>query len=650
MKLLSLRFCSILAAGIFFSTSLYAAEAAKFTSLSLEELMNTEVTSVTRSIRPLSQSAAAVTVITEEDIRRSGATAVPELFRMVPGMQVARITASQWAVSIRGFNSSLVTKLLVLVDGRTVYSPLHSGVYWDVQDLPLEIVERIEVIRGPGASVWGSNAMNGVINILTKKAKDTQGGLATGGLGTEQQDGSLRYGGKMNEKTFYRGYGRFFNRDSSFQGNDAWQMGQGGIRVDSELDEKNKLSFDGAYYNGEEDIRSTMTSQDAPFSEPLFADGALGGGHLLGRWEHTYSETSDSTLQIYYDQTHRDSVILDEIRYAGDIDWRHRFAIGERHEVVWGLGYRLNADKTKGTFTADFRPGSRVDNLYQFFVQDTVSLIQDKLWFTGGSRFEVNDYSGFEVQPTARLLWQPTQKQSIWGAVSRAVRIPSRVDHDLRIQVWSVPGTTLLRVEGDHDRESENLWAYELGYRVQPHKQFSIDVTGFINDYDNLTTLRLLGGNNPENGYMVTRYAIDDDMKGQAVGMEISTKTQVFDRLLINSGYTLLQIYLNAVADPFGTAEAPEGQSPEHQIFVNPRLDLPFDLELDASLRYVDALQRSRVPSYWEMDLRLGWRPHERFEISVVGQNLFYNHHLEFPSTGNSEQERAVYGKTAVKF
>lgn len=649
MKFTSVRFWTYLTIALFIPASVQAADAAKITSFSLEDLMNTEVTSVTRSSRPLNQSAAAVTVINQEDIRRSGATAVPELLRMVPGMQVARITASQWAISIRGFNGALVTKLLVLVDGRTVYSPLHSGVYWDVQDLMPENIERIEVIRGPGASVWGSNAMNGVINIITKDSKDTQGGLVTGLGGSEEQSGALRYGGKIGEKTTYRGYGRYFNRDSSHDGNDAWQMGQGGIRVDSTLNEKDKLAFDGAYYNGEEDLRTTFSTLTPPFREVMNADGVISGGHFLSRWEHAYSETSDSTLQFYYDQTYRDSVILDEYRYTGDIDWRHHFMLGDRNEVVWGLGYRLNADKTKGTFSAYFDPGSRTDNLYQAFLQDTIALVPDKLWFTAGTRLEINDYSGFEAQPTARLLWQPTEKQSVWGAVSRAVRIPSRLDHDLQLNGWFTPGVRLGRLEGDHDRDSEVLYAYELGYRVQPVKRLALDVTGFINDYKNLTTTRLIG-NEVENGFPITRLAVDDEMKGQAVGTEIAAKFQATDNFMINSGYTLLQIYLNAENDGLGTAEAAEGQSPEHQIFVNPRVDLPFDLELDAALRYVDALLRSRVPAYWEMDMRLGWRPTERLEFSVVGQNLFHNHHQEFPGTGNPESQRAVYGKTAVKF
>ncbi len=639
-----LIFCCLFSSPIF-----AAAESARIASLSLEELMNTEVTSVTRSSKPLSQSAAAVTVITQEDIRRSGATMIPEILRLVPGMQVARMTANQWAISTRGFNGALVTKLLVLIDGRTVYSPLHSGVYWDVQDTMIEDIERIEVIRGPGASVWGSNAVNGVINIITKNSKDTHGGVVTGLGGSEEQGGALRYGGKIGEKGNYRAYAKYTNRDSSHLGNDAWYLSQYGMRSDWDLDEEDKITFDGAYYNGEEDLRTTLSTLTPPFRQILNADGVISGGHFLTRWEHAYSDTSDSTLQVYYDQTYRDSIILDETRYTGDIDWKHRFAVGDRNEVVWGLGYRLNADETEGSFSAYFDPGGRVDNLYQAFLQDTLTIVHDRLWFTAGSKFEINDYSGFEVQPTARLLWQPHEKHSFWGAVSRAVRIPSRLDHDLQLNGWFVPGAALGRLEGDKSRRSEALIAYELGYRVQAHRRVTLDIATFINDYSRLTTTRLLG-TGVENGFPITRYGVDDDMDGKAVGAEIAAKTQILDNLLINSGYTFLELYLDAGQNALGSAEAPEGQSPQHQIFVNPRLDLPGNLELDANMRYVDSLKRSRVPAYWEMDLRLAWRPVRSWELSVVGQNLFHNHHQEFPASGNPEIQRAVYGKTVIEF
>jgi iron complex outermembrane recepter protein len=621
------------------------------TEFSLEDLMNTEVTTLSRSGRPLSQSAAAVTVLTQEDIRRSGATTIPEALRNVPGLSVARQTANQWAISARGFNSSLANKMLVLIDGRMVYSRLHSGVYWDIQDMLLENIERIEIVRGPGGATWGSNAMNGIINIITKNSKDTQGTLLSAQYGTEEAGGGARYGGMVGEDLAYRGSLKYFKREASFEGNDAWHLGRADMRSDWQMDENDNMMFSGGYYNGSEDLRTSLTFQTAPFTQVKFEDSEIGGGHFLTRWNHTYSETSSSTLQAYYDQTNRASSALEEIRYIGDIDWQHEFKVGERNEVVWGLSYQLSADQTEGTFGAYFDPGHRADSIYSAFVQDTFAIIPDEMWFTFGSKFEINDYTGFEVQPSARLLWQFTERQSIWGAVSRAVSVPSRLDSDLVINAWFTPGTSLARLEGDSGKSAEEVIAYEAGYRAQPHERFVLDIAAFFNQYDHLRSLGLRD-NFTEDAYTVQRLFIDDDADAYSAGTEVVAKIQASDSFRFDVGYSFIQLIVDGNGDLFNSAKAAETQTPEHQVFFRALYDLPHNIELDSHVRYISHLESPRVPSYWEMDVRLAWRPIPKVEFSVVGQSLFHNHHLEFaPSAAyRPEIERSVYGKTVVEF
>jgi iron complex outermembrane recepter protein len=628
---------------------IYAALAPDITQLSLDDLINTEVTSASRTSQPLSQTAAAITVINEEDIRRSGAITVPELLRMVPGLQVAQVNASQWAITARGFNATTANKLLVLIDGRSVYTPLFAGVYWDVQDTLLENIERIEVIRGPNAALWGSNAMNGVINIITKDSGKTQGAMVKGHFGTETQGGGARYGGKITEDVSYRAYGKYYNRDSSYKGNDAWFLSRGGARSDAQINDDNKVMMDVDYYNGEEDVRTTLSNTTTPFTQTILEDQYVAGGHFLTRWNHIYSERSDSSLQFYFDESERESSAFQETRYTGDIDWQHRFLIGDRNEFLWGLGYRLNVDDTDGHFGTYFDPGGRADGLYQLFLQDTFTLIEDKSWLTLGTRFEANEYTGLEIQPTIRLLWQPHPKHTLWSAISRAVSIPSRLDHDLIINSWTTGGSSLLRLEGNSGKDSEAVIAYEAGYRAQVHSRVNFDIAAFINDYSSLRTISAMD-RFTEQGYTVTRFIVDDEADAYSIGTELSAKTKVTEDFHFDVGYTFLQMVIDSKMDAFGTARAQQDQNPDHQIFFHPRLNLPQNIEFDTNLRYVDELKNLRTHAYWEMDIRLAWRPTKRIEFSVVGQNLLHNNHVEFPSGNRPEVQRSVYGKTVVEF
>ena len=394
--------------------------------ISLDELVNLKVTSVSKKPENLSHAPAAITVITGEDIRRSGATTIAEALRLAPGLEVARQDSVSWAISSRGFNDIFANKLLVLVDGRSVYTPLFSGVYWDVQDTLLEDIDRIEVIRGPGAALWGANAVNGVINITTKTAKETQGGLVTGGGGTEERGfGSVRYGGKINDQSWYRVYAKYFNRDDSAMpaggpAGDEWDGLRGGFRVDWEHSPPNLLTLQGDIYSGTEHQRYALATPTPPYSSLQPQKIQVAGGNLLGRWTHTFNEDADLRFQTYYDRTQRELEIFKEDRDTFDLDLQLHHPFGERQDIVWGLGYRhTDSYNLKSNFNLSFVPTDRKTEEYSALVQDEISLVRDRLRLTIGSKFEHNDYTGFEIQPSGRLLWTPHPRHSAWASISR---------------------------------------------------------------------------------------------------------------------------------------------------------------------------------------------------------------------------------------
>ena len=417
--------------------------------LSLEDLMTLEVTSASRKAQSLADTAAAVFVITSEDLRRSGVTNIPDALRMVPGVTVARIDSSKWAVTVRGFNGRFARKLLVLIDGRSAYSPLFSGVFWDAQDTLLEDVERIEVIRGPGATIWGANAVNGVINIITKKAADTTGGLAVAGAGSfERGFGAVRYGTDIGDWGAVRAYGKYFNRnelkaEDGRPADDSWDMGRGGFRMDGKRG-LNSFTLQGDYYGGTE--RETITFPDlaAPpsFSTVRTAHTTVGGGNLLSRWTRSLADDSELSLQFYYDRNKRNiPQLFGDTTDTIDLDLLHRFQWGSRHETVWGGGFRFIDERITGSDTLSFNPAERNERLYSAFLQDDITVVQDRLHLIIGSKFEHNVYTGFELQPSGRLIWTPNEQISLWSAVSRAVHTPSRGESDnlLNQKVVEVP-------------------------------------------------------------------------------------------------------------------------------------------------------------------------------------------------------------------
>jgi len=633
-----------------------------FTQLTLEELAHYPVTSVSKTEEKLSTAAAAIHVITQDDIRRSGVLSIPEALRLAPGVQVGRVDAGTWAITARGFNDVFANKLLVLQDGRSVYTPLFSGVYWDAQDTLLEDIDRIEVIRGPGATLWGANAVNGVINIITKSAKDTQGLLLTGGSGTEEHlFGGARYGGKIGENAYFRVYGKYFTRDDSAlpdggDANDHWHVSRGGFRMDWDATENNQLTFQGDIYGGTAKQTNIRLSQTPPFTS-FMAPGQydLSGGNLLGRWTHPWSDESEFMLQTWYDHTFRDSQIFEERRQTWDIEAQQRLALLGRHDVIVGLGYRLMADRTDGSFDVSLDPEDRTTDLFSAFVQDKITLIEDQLWFTAGSKFEHNDYTGFEVQPSGRITWAPHQQHTVWASVARAVRTPSRAESDIRLNEESpISPFIITSIFGSPDYGSEELIAYELGYRVQPEERLSFDLALFYNDYDDLRSIEVIGlqPGPPPHVAMVA----DNQLEGITYGGELAANLQAAKWWRLRLAYSFLQMDLETKEGSTDTTSVADysGSSPEHQVSVISSIDLPENISLDVWGRYVDRLPARDIDSYFTFDVRLAWRPTENLELSVVGQNLWDNQHPEFRAglvaVQRTEVERSVYGKITWRF
>ncbi len=609
--------------------------ASELKKLSLDELFDQEIVSVSKHAERFAGAASAIQVITQEDIRRSGASSVPEALRLAPNLTVARVDSRQWAISSRGFNSTSANKLLVLMDGRAIYTPLYSGVFWDVQDTLLEDVDRVEVISGPGGTLWGANAVNGVINVITKSAKDSQGLLLSGGGGSELNGfGGLRYGGRLSSNLFYRVYGKHFDRDSTRfangeQATNDWHMSQGGLRLDWDLAEGQLLTAQGDYYDG-------------TIAQPSRGDIRVEGGNFIGRWTRTFSDESHLKLQLYYDYSHRIMPgTFEEELHTYDLDLQHQFPAGERQVILWGTGYRFMDDHVGNSAALAFLPAQVTRQLVSGFIQDGISLVPEQLQLTLGAKLEHNDFTGLETQPSARLAWTPTTRQTVWTAISRAVRTPSRIDRE-----FFSPGSPPYFLEGGPNFESEELLAYELGYRVQPHRQISLSASAFFNDYDDIRSVEKAAPPAPRP--LVIGYGL----AGEAYGAEFAVEYRATDRWRLRASYTHLQIRLRPKPGSSDTTNGSgESHDPNHQLAIRSSMDLPWRLEWDTGLRYVSRIANQNVPAYTELEARFGWNATRNLELSIVGQNLLHAHHVEFgaPAT-RQEVERTVFGKVTWRF
>ncbi|TWT85867.1 Colicin I receptor precursor [Posidoniimonas polymericola] len=617
-------------------------------NLDLEQLSNTSVsvavesfdetvTSVTRQESTVGMSPAAVYVITNDMIRRSGVRSIPEALRLVPGVNVAKIDSNKWAISIRGFNDQYTNKLLVQIDGRSVYSPLFGGVYWDVQDLLLEDVERIEVVRGPGATVWGSNAVNGVINVITKQAADTTGAYAIAGGGTyEEGFAGARLGGVTADGDLHwRAWGKWFERDYGYRPdvfvNDEWSQGRGGFRMDWTPTRSDTFTFQGDYYE--------QVYSDAIAFGPTVVpnrDSTTSGGNLLARWSRQTSDDSGWSVQFYWDRTNRLDLYAHQQIDTLDFDFQHNYRWGDWQSMVWGVGYREISDKLLSPpgSTTSYQPPTLSYGLPSAFAQNQTELAEDRLFLTLGVKLEDNYFSGVQVQPSVRLLLAIDQQRALWGAVSRAVRTPTRSEDAVTVSLPSLVFT------GNRDLKAEDLMAYELGYRAQPTEYLSWDAAAFYNVYDNLI--------NSTFTTFPTAATYASTGNGHGYGLELTGKLQMAPNWKISGNYSFLRLDVDTepLASLSGTRS--EQGSPRNQALLWSSWDLAEDWELDVITRYVDSLPALDVDSNVALDLRVGWRPNDVLECAVVAQNLLDSTHREFigqqGTTLPTERRRGVYG------
>ncbi len=629
--------------------------------MSLGDLLKIDVTTVSRIPEPTTRVAAAVHVITHDDIRRSGALSIPEALRLAPGMQIARINAGTWAIGMRGFADRLARSMLVLIDGRAVYSPLFAGTYWETQDTLLEDVDRIEVIPGPGGTLWGANAVNGIINIITKSARDTTGVFASAGGGSNDRAfAEARYGAPAGNAWNYRVYARAFDRSPAFHldgvNYDGLRMAQGGFRADWAPDASRGLTVQGDLYVGRLGTRPTVTTYTPPYAQVIVRDAPLAGGNVLTRWTGRFRDVSRFQVQAFYARTSRDERPVSEDRNTFDVDFQHMLPRWRRHHVAWGLGYRVTSDRIDAIAPTAFTPDRRTDALYSGFAQDDVGLVADRLRLTLGAKFEHNDYSGLEVQPSVRLLWDSNVVHTFWASVARAVRTPSRVETDYTTTSLLNPAIPyFVRLVPNPGFRAETLLAYEVGYRVQPMSRTFLSFAGFFNKLDDVLSTEIgipFAEAVPTPAKLVVPVTFANGLRGDSYGSEVSldVRPAAWWRWTANYSYVRIQLSRQPGSHDGSQERHNERASPRHQVQVQSSLDLPGRLSIDALARYVSDLRDGPVPSYATADLRVAWQLSPKVELAVVGQNLLQPKHVEWPTVGgNVALERGGYVRVTVR-
>jgi iron complex outermembrane receptor protein len=641
------------------------------TEMSLEDLLNIEVTSASKKEQRLSHVAAAIFVITQDDIQHSGATSIPDVLRMVPGVDVAQIDANHWAISIRGFNATYANKVLVMIDGRSVYSDSFSGVFWDQQDVPLEDIDRVEVIRGPGGTVWGANAVNGVINIITKDTRETHGGLISAGGGTQTAANTLlQYGAAAGSRGSYRVFGHYFDVVNSAtpggqSATDGWHGLHGGFRTDWDLSQTDTLSVQGDLMRtgGGENVYAIFPN--IPLATNLNEPVTNSVGDIMARWEHKLANGSHTSLQVYYNYVHRfGDEGVDQHSRTIDVEFQHHLSIAMRHDIVWGLDYRVDDISLVGTtaYSYQFDPSHRLDNLATGFLQDEIAITKS-FFLTLGSKFEHNAYTGFEYEPSAQMVWTPSVRQTLWASASRAIRQPAMLDTNsqFNIGLFQLGGSDfgIATLSGDQHPQSEKLWDYETGYRNQIGKRLSVDLTGFLSYYRNLETFEPQDpfSVNSEQPHLVIPEMFAFNAHGRDYGAEIFVKWDASSRLRISAGYSFLNMSTTPDASAIGsTVFVPPADSPRHQIQVRSQLKLWRNLDWDASASWTSALANVPfyyVPDYTRVDSQLTWHAGESLKFSVVGQNLTSPRHIEFADTlgiNGTLVSRSLFAKVQWRF
>jgi iron complex outermembrane recepter protein len=640
------------------------------TTLQIEDLMNVDVTSASKKEQKISRVPAAIFVITQDDIRRSGATNIPDVLRIVPGLEVAQINPSTWAISARGFNGQYSNKLLVLIDGRTVYTPLFSGVYWDAQDVALDSIERIEVIRGPGATVWGANAVNGVINIITKIAPDTQGGTATAeGGDLIHGAGIARYGGKIGARGTYRAFAdgfeisHFLTPDLK-NAEDDWYRFHGGFRADEDISAKDSLTMEGEAVRGNAgEIVPAIISLQPPVNGNLDLRDRFSGWSVLGRWKRVLSPGSETTLQVYFDRSTRSDTTYGIGLNTFDIDFQHHGAWGRRQDFVWGLGYRLNSDRIAQDSRFSANPAALNYQIFNFFVQDEIAILPGHLYASIGTKLEHEYFNGFKAQPTARITWTPEDRDMLWAAVSGAQRTPSRGETAIRENQTVSPGPDnlpiLISLFGNPALENEGLIASEAGFRKALTDRLSFDSSVFFNRYQNLLSgepgpARL--ETDPPPLHLLIPIDLGNELHGETHGIEIFANAKLAARWTLSPGYTFLTMHIHRDATSLDMSGGPEiqGSVPNQQAQLRSNVNLPWRWQWTTSAYFVGRLNYPKIPSYTRLDTDLAWQPSDKISLGLVGQNLLRNLHQEYAGTDltvvPSLIRRSAYARLTWRF
>jgi len=620
-------------------------------------------TTVSKTPEDSFKSAAAIYIINRTDIKRSGATTIPELLRTVPGLQVAQGEAGQWMVTSRGFANGFANKLLVMVDGRTVYNPLFSGVYWGVQDVMLENIKQIEVIRGPGATQWGANAVNGVINIITEPAANTQSGLASASYGNNNRSLMARYGGKIKSNSYYRVYGSHYNEPNTKSlfnktlGND-FTLNKTGFRVDYDEFENDLITLQGDVYKS--DIELDNFLPDTAGVNRLGDDLDIYGGNISSKWEHQISDKEETQLQLYYDKDVRSHSLLSRKYQTFDADFQYSNSLKEGHKLTSGLGYRgVHSDLEGTSFRLNFDPVKQKTQLYSGFIQDEIALLPDTVFLTIGSKLEHNDFTGYEVQPSVKTSWLVTEDQTLWASIARATRTPNISEYDINM-VTGTSGSLYTRQQGDTGFDSEKLIAYELGYRTRPTDNSIFNIALFYNDYDDLRSAESSGVSVEDGNSFYSVYPRNHG-KGKAVGFELDGSVKPTRKWELKSAYSYLKLDLDTNVGSTDTElEKEQKRSPRHQFNIQSRYDISSNVTFDNILYYVSGItvddnssNSLKIPAYFRFDTHIGWQYSKNISFDFVGQNLLDKSHTEFSGALWIEPVkigRTFYGKITIKF
>jgi len=605
--------------------------------LSIEQLANVEITSVSKAPQSLSTAAAAIYVISHDDVVRSGAINLPEMLRLAPNLEVMQTSPSRYQITARGFNGNdpdqnFPNKLLVLIDGRSVYTPLYSGVYWDMQDVLADDVERIEVVGGPGGTLWGANAVNGVINIITRKAADTSGGVAILQPGDQYSSVALQYGGALTDKIDYRVYfkdfyQRSFNNAAGVSAHDGWSRPQAGFRLDWDGG-ADFLTLSGDIYGGAE-------------GQPTGPDEVIGGENLTLNWQRQLAEDSSLQVLAYYDETRRETFGAGGFNLnIYNLELQHNFRLADWNSIVWGIGDRIEqyqiADRIGTDNSLTWQPGARTLNLANIFAEDRIRL-SDTVEAAIGLKAENDPYSGISLMPSGKLSWQASSTDLLWASISRAVRSPTPFDTD----VVELAGTTRFLV-GDPNFKPEQVTAYEAGYRGQWFGRVTLSVSAFENVYDDLKSIEPTAVT-----FVPLHWA--NTIQGNVHGVEVWGSLQATDWWQLSAGLTVQ--HLDLAFEPGASKILPlsqAGDDPHHQASLRSSMNLGDDVNFDADLRYVGALPDPKVPEYVELNARLGWKVSDTISLGLSGYNLLHGQHLEYP--GADMIRRGVYLETRLRF